>query len=85
MPLYKFLHNYLNILVQIANKMGLQKETLGVVQVPAMRPFIYVVHRDSRYRMVHLYSTAGTSVKLLFVGESEHYYKLLSPPDTAVG
>jgi hypothetical protein len=25
MPLHKFLHNILNVLVQIANKMGLQK------------------------------------------------------------
>jgi hypothetical protein len=25
MPLYTFLHNLLNVLVQIANKMGLQK------------------------------------------------------------
>jgi hypothetical protein len=28
MPLYKFLHNLLNVLVQISNKMGLQKITL---------------------------------------------------------
>jgi hypothetical protein len=27
MPLYMFLHNLLNVLVQIANKMGLQKNT----------------------------------------------------------
>jgi hypothetical protein len=26
MPLYTFLHNLLNVLVQIANKMGLQKK-----------------------------------------------------------
>jgi hypothetical protein len=26
MPMYTFLHNLLNVLVQIANKMGLQKE-----------------------------------------------------------
>jgi hypothetical protein len=26
MPLYTFIHNLLNVLVQIANKMGLQKK-----------------------------------------------------------
>jgi hypothetical protein len=29
MPLYTFLHNLLNVLVQIANKTGLQKEILN--------------------------------------------------------
>jgi hypothetical protein len=75
----------LNVRVQFQNKMGLRKETSGVVQLPAIRPFIYVVHRDRRYRMVHLYITAGTSVKLLSAGESGHYYKLLSRPEAAVG
>jgi hypothetical protein len=28
MPLYKFLHNLLNLLVQIANKMGLRNSSL---------------------------------------------------------
>jgi hypothetical protein len=28
MPLYTFLHNLLNVLVQIANKMGLQKNEI---------------------------------------------------------
>jgi hypothetical protein len=32
MPLYTFLHNLLNVLVQIANKMGLQKKTAVAVE-----------------------------------------------------
>jgi hypothetical protein len=32
MPLYTFLHNLLNVLVQIANKMGLQKKMLKEVK-----------------------------------------------------
>jgi hypothetical protein len=31
MPLYTFLHNLPNVLVQIANKMGLQKKNSGFV------------------------------------------------------
>jgi hypothetical protein len=34
MPLYTFLHNLLNVLVQIANKMGLKKNTYVLLQVP---------------------------------------------------
>jgi hypothetical protein len=30
MPLYTFLHNLLNVLVKIANKMGLQKKIIAV-------------------------------------------------------
>jgi hypothetical protein len=30
MPLYKFIQNFLNVLVQIANKMGLQKKKLNI-------------------------------------------------------
>jgi hypothetical protein len=33
MPLHTFLHNSLNVLVQIADKMGLQKEKLHEISV----------------------------------------------------
>jgi hypothetical protein len=33
MPLYTFLHNLLNVLIQIANKMGLQKNIKKLKQV----------------------------------------------------
>jgi hypothetical protein len=31
MPLYTFIHKFLNVLVQIANKMGLLKECLDLI------------------------------------------------------
>jgi hypothetical protein len=35
MPMYKFLHNLLNVLVQIANKTGLQKKSTGLTVILA--------------------------------------------------
>jgi hypothetical protein len=35
-PLYMFIHNLLNVLVQIANKMGLQKKTSDINQIPSV-------------------------------------------------
>jgi hypothetical protein len=37
MPVYKCLHNLLNVLVQIANKMGLQKEHYNIPHVGMSR------------------------------------------------
>jgi OPA family glycerol-3-phosphate transporter-like MFS transporter 1/2 len=47
MPLYTFIHNLLNVLVQIANEMGLQKKNLLTCNValkydfPLLQMFVY--------------------------------------------
>jgi hypothetical protein len=43
MPLYTFLHNLLNVLVQIANKMGLQKEKYNAYRKMAERGTVNVI------------------------------------------
>jgi hypothetical protein len=45
MPLYTFIHNLLNVLVQIADKMGLQKQNFHVIQLKGFTIWDAAVNR----------------------------------------
>jgi hypothetical protein len=46
MPLYTFIHNLLNVLAQIANKMGLQKKLPQSPFIDALTGYGFVVETD---------------------------------------
>jgi hypothetical protein len=52
MPLYTFIHNFLDVLVQIANKMGLQKKNV---------PFACVSLQTRYVRSIDLLSCADSA------------------------
>jgi hypothetical protein len=56
MPLYTFMHNLLNVVVQIANKLGLQKKMLSA-NIPC--PEICFLYRYKEFLYRHNYTTAS--------------------------